>query len=210
MAEKDKQGVKTLLEVTETLQHEIKSLLGAVGVLQSLVSQAKSDYNNDQDPDGFEKGNRYLSLAQEVCMDIRGHYPPGMTPLLAGRALAVALDLRMDGLFGCEQDVPHQLGGGDPGATLESASRYLQDQAAIEMAREEDERFLQSLDEITAAYQENYVPCPVPTDPDQPWSIKCAGCGVSIDFRDNNVYTDGASYLCGRCIGVSLSCTNGE
>lgn len=150
MAKKDKQGVKTLLEVTETLRHEVKSLLGAVGVLQSLVSQAKLDYANGQDPDGLKKGNRYLDLAQEVCADVRGHYPPETTSWLSGRALAIAMDLRLDKLFGRGEDMPHQPGVGDPGATLESASRHVSDMAVIEMQREEDERFLQSLDQITA------------------------------------------------------------
>ena len=41
-------------------------------------------------------------------------------------------------------------------------------------------------------------PCPVPTDPEQRLDIKCAICGIPIDFRKGEVflYSKGCSYVC--------------
>jgi hypothetical protein len=40
------------------------------------------------------------------------------------------------------------------------------------------------------------TPRPVPTDPDQKLIITCAQCGVSIDFRKQEVFTHTHSYVC--------------
>ena len=42
-------------------------------------------------------------------------------------------------------------------------------------------------------------PCPIPTDPKQQLEIICAHCGVKIDFRRSEVFSNGISFICSKC-----------
>lgn len=55
-------------------------LLRVIGQLQNLIGHAKGNYGNDQNPDGFERGQDALDEAFELCIDARGHFPQIITP----------------------------------------------------------------------------------------------------------------------------------
>ena len=40
------------------------------------------------------------------------------------------------------------------------------------------------------------LPCPLPTDPEQRLDITCARCGKPVDFRREEVFSNGYSYVC--------------
>ena len=53
---------------------EVRKLLIVIGKLQSLIGGAESNHNNDKDPCGFEKGQKKLREAFQLCIDATGNY----------------------------------------------------------------------------------------------------------------------------------------
>lgn len=47
-----------------------------VGRLQHLIGFAMMHHGNDRDPNGFEKGQKALSEAFTICVDMLSKYPP--------------------------------------------------------------------------------------------------------------------------------------
>lgn len=53
-----------------------KDLLAVITELQNLVGTAMSAHANDRDPAGFEKGQKALEQAHELCILARSYDPP--------------------------------------------------------------------------------------------------------------------------------------
>lgn len=62
--------------LTITKKPTRKDLLEVVTELQRLVGTAMSQHGNDRDPSGFEKGQRALQQAHELCIQARSFDPP--------------------------------------------------------------------------------------------------------------------------------------
>lgn len=53
-----------------------KDLLRVITELQTLIGTAMSRHGNDRDPHGFEKGQRALEQAHNLCIEARAFDPP--------------------------------------------------------------------------------------------------------------------------------------
>lgn len=62
--------------MTVTKKPTRKDLLMVITELQKLVGQAMSAHGNDRDRHGFERGQKTLEKAHELCIQARAFDPP--------------------------------------------------------------------------------------------------------------------------------------
>lgn len=62
--------------LTVTRKPTRKDLLRVITELQNLVGQAMGTHANDRDRNGFEKGQKVLEEAHELCIRARAFDPP--------------------------------------------------------------------------------------------------------------------------------------
>lgn len=55
---------------------EVRRLIKVIGELQNKIGMAKSHHDNDRDMMAFEKGQRLLEEAFELCIKTTGDYDP--------------------------------------------------------------------------------------------------------------------------------------
>jgi hypothetical protein len=53
-----------------------KQLLKVIVELQDLIGKAQARHGNDRDPNGFEKGQKLLEEAFQLCLEARQFDPP--------------------------------------------------------------------------------------------------------------------------------------
>ncbi|MCK5020054.1 MAG: hypothetical protein KAS32_23575 [Candidatus Peribacteraceae bacterium] len=53
-----------------------KQLIKVISELQDMISSAKTYHGNDRNPHGFERGQKTLENAFELCVDARSFDPP--------------------------------------------------------------------------------------------------------------------------------------
>ena len=54
----------------------VRQLIIKIGTVQDLIGVAIACNANDRDPHGFEKAQRLLSQAFEICVEATGDYAP--------------------------------------------------------------------------------------------------------------------------------------
>ena len=54
----------------------VRRIVHMVGEMQNLIGYAHGNHQNDRDPDGFEKAQKALGEAFDLCVQIRGMYDP--------------------------------------------------------------------------------------------------------------------------------------
>jgi hypothetical protein len=62
--------------LTVTKKPSRKELLKVITELQKLVGTAMHTHGNDRDPNGFERGQKALERAHELCIQARAFDPP--------------------------------------------------------------------------------------------------------------------------------------
>lgn len=53
-----------------------RDLLVVIGVLQDTIGRAHGYHGNDRDPNGFERGQRLLNKAHDLCIRALGQDSP--------------------------------------------------------------------------------------------------------------------------------------